>query len=62
MSENISDKISNTLLGSDQISSIPDLTPDIDVSGSSDSSMSSFFDWIKDISLTTWILIILIFL
>lgn len=61
MSENISDKISNTLLGSDQISSIPDLTPDIDVSGSSDSGMSSFFEWIKEISITTWILIILIF-
>ena len=64
MSDNISDKISNTLLGTNQISSIPDLTPDIDVSGSSgssDSSMSSFFDWIKDISITTWILIILIF-
>jgi hypothetical protein len=60
MSENISDKISNTLLGTNEISSIPDLTPDIDVSGSSDSSMSSFFDWIKDISITTWLLIILI--
>ena len=62
MSDNISDKISNTLLGTNQISSIPDLTPDIDMSISgSDSSMSSFFDWIKDISITTWILIILIF-
>ena len=60
MSDNISDKISNTLLGTNDVSSIPDLTPDIDISGSSDSSMSSFFDWIKDISLTTWILIILI--
>ena len=60
MSDNISDRISNTLLGSNDISSMPDLTPDIDISGSSDSSMSSFFDWIKDISLTTWILIILI--
>jgi len=61
MSENISDKISNTLLGTNQISSIPDLTPDIDISSSgSDSSMSSFFEWIKDISITTWILIILI--
>ena len=62
MSDNISDKISNTLLGTNQVSSIPDLTPDIDMSSSgSDSSMSSFFDWIKDISITTWILIILIF-
>ena len=60
MSDNISDRISNTLLGSNDVSSMPDLTPDIDISGSSDSSMSSFFDWIKDISLTTWILIILI--
>jgi hypothetical protein len=60
MSNNISDKISNTLLGTNDISIIPDSTPDIDISGSSDSSMSSFFDWIKDISLTTWILIILI--
>jgi hypothetical protein len=63
MSDNISDRISNTLLGTNDISSIPDLSPDIDISGSSgssDSSMSSFFDWIKDISLTTWILIILI--
>ena len=63
MSDNISDRISNTLLGTNDVSSIPDLTPDIDISGSSgssDSSMSSFFDWIKDISLTTWILIILI--
>ena len=61
MTDNISDKISNTLLGTNEVSSIPDLTPDIDISGSSDNSMSSFFDWIKDISITTWILIILIF-
>jgi hypothetical protein len=61
MTENISDKISNTLLGTNEVSSIPDLTPDIDISGSSDNSMSSFFEWIKDISITTWILIILIF-
>ena len=60
MSDNISDKISNTLSGSNNISSIQDLTPDIDISGSSDSSMTSFLDWIKDISLTTWVLIILI--
>jgi hypothetical protein len=58
MSNNISDRISNTLLGTNDISSIPDLNTDI--SSTSDSSMSSFFDWIKDISLTTWILIILI--
>jgi hypothetical protein len=60
MSENISNKISNTLLGTNDISSIPDLSPDTNFSGSSDSSMSSFFDWIKDISLTTWMLVILI--
>jgi len=60
MSNNISDKISNTLSGTNDISSMPDLTPDIDFSDSSDSSMSSFFDWIKNISLTTWILVILI--
>jgi len=54
MTDNISDKISN------DISSIPSLISDIDVSSSSDSSMSSFFDWIKEISLTTWLLIILI--
>ena len=60
MSDNISDKISNTLLGTNEISSMPSLTSDSDILGSSDSSMSSFFDWIKDISLTTWILIILI--
>ena len=61
MSDNISDKISNTLLGTNEISSMPSLTSDSDILGSSDSSMSSFFDWIKDISITTWILIILIF-
>ena len=55
MSDNISDKISNTLLGSNAVSS----SPDIDMFGSSEST-SSFFDWIKDISLTTWVLIILI--
>ena len=60
MSNNISDKISNTLLGTNEISSMPSLTSDSDILGSSDSSMSSFFDWIKDISLTAWILIILI--
>jgi hypothetical protein len=63
MSNNISDKISNTLLGTNEVSSIPSLSLDTDVSTSTDSSsssMSSFFDWIKDISLTTWILIILI--
>ena len=60
MSDNISDKISNTLSGPNDISSIQDLAPDIDMSGSSDSSMTSFFGWIKDISLTTWVLIILI--
>jgi hypothetical protein len=60
MSANICDRISNTLLGTNDVSSMPDLTPDIDISGSSGSSTSSFFDWIKDISLTTWILIILI--
>jgi hypothetical protein len=60
MSDNISDKISKTLLGTNEISSIPSLTSDSDVIGSSDNSMSSYFDWIKDISLTTWILIILI--
>lgn len=58
MSDNISDRISNTIFGANDISSIPDLNTDI--SSTSDSSMSSFFDWIKDISLTTWILIILI--
>ena len=60
MSENISDKISNTLLGTNDISSIPDLNSDIDILGSSNSSISSFFDWIKEISITTWVLIILI--
>lgn len=60
MSENISDKISNTLLGTNNISSIPDITPDISVSDSSNSSMTSFFDWIKDFSPTTWFLFILI--
>ena len=60
MSDNISDKISNTLLGTNEISSIPSLTPDGDIISSSDNSMSSFFDWIKDISLTTWILVVLI--
>jgi len=61
MSNNISDKISNSILGSNDISSIPSLSSDIGVSSSSsDSSMSSFFDWIKEISLTTWFLIILI--
>lgn len=55
MSDNISDKISNTLLGTNDISSMNDITPDIDISDS-----SSFFDWIKNISLTTWVLIILI--
>ena len=60
MSDNISDKISNTLSGSNDVSSIQDFAPDIDMSGSSDSSMTSFFDWIKDISFTTWVLIILI--
>ena len=57
MTDNISDKISNSILGSNDISSIPSLSSDIN---SSDSSMSSFFDWIKEISLTTWLLIILI--
>ena len=57
MSDNISDKISNSILGSSDISSIPSLSSDI---SSSDSSMSSFFDWIKEISLTTWLLVILI--
>jgi hypothetical protein len=61
MSDNISDKISNSILGSSDISSIPSLSSDIGISSSSsDSSMSSFFDWIKEISLTTWLLIILI--
>jgi hypothetical protein len=60
MSDNISDKISKTLLGTNEISSIPSLTSDSDVIGSSDNSMSSYFDWIKDISLTTWILVVLI--
>jgi len=61
MTDNISDKISNSILGSNDISSIPSLSSDIGASSStSDSSMSSFFDWIKDISLTTWLLIILI--
>jgi hypothetical protein len=61
ISDNISDKISNTLLGTNEISSIPSLTPDIDIlSSSNSSSMTSFFDWIKDISLTSWLLIILI--
>ena len=60
MTDNISDKISNSILGSNDVSSIPSLSSDIDVSSSSDSSMSSFFDWIKEISLTTWLLIILI--
>ena len=60
MTDNISDKISNSILGSSDISSIPSLSSDIGVSSSSDSSMSSFFDWIKEISLTTWLLIILI--
>ena len=56
MTDNISDKISNSILGSNDISSIPSLSSD----SSSDSSMSSFFDWIKEISLTTWLLVILI--
>jgi hypothetical protein len=60
MSDNISDKISKTLLGTNEISSIPSLTSDSDVIGSSDNSMSSYFDWIKNISLTTWILVVLI--
>lgn len=60
MSDNISDKISNSILGSNDISSIPSLSSDIDASSSSDSSMSSFFDWIKEISMTTWLLVILI--
>ena len=60
MTENISDKISNTLLGTNDISSIPDLSPNTNFSSSSDSSMSSFFDWIKEISITTWLLVILI--
>jgi hypothetical protein len=60
MSENISDKISNTLLGTNDISSIPDLNSNIDISGSSNSNISSFFDWIKEISITTWLLVILI--
>jgi hypothetical protein len=55
MSDNISDKISNTLLRANDISS----SSDIDLLSSSDST-SSFFDWIKNISLTTWGLIILI--
>lgn len=55
MSDNISDKISS------DISSIPSFNSDIDISSSSsDSGMSSFFDWIKEISLTTWLLVILI--
>jgi hypothetical protein len=55
MSDNISDKISS------DISSIPSFNSDIDISsGSSDSGMSSFFDWVKEISLTTWLLVILI--
>ena len=51
MSDNISDKISNTLSGTNDILN----TPDIDITDS-----SSIFDWIKNISLTTWLLIILI--
>jgi hypothetical protein len=51
MSDNISDKISNTLSGTNDILN----SPDIDISDS-----SSVFDWIKNISLTTWLLIILI--
>lgn len=51
MSDNISDKISNTLSGTNDILN----TPVIDISDS-----SSVFDWIKNISLTTWLLIILI--
>ena len=46
MSNNISDKISNTLLGTNEVSSIPSLSLDTDVSTSTDSSsssMSSFF-------------------
>jgi hypothetical protein len=60
MSDNISDKISNSILGSNDVSSIPSLSSDIGASSSSDSGMSSFFDWIKEISLTTWLLVILI--
>jgi hypothetical protein len=61
MSENISDRISNTLLETnDKITTIADLTPDIDMSIGSDTSASSFFDWIKNITLTTWLLVILI--
>ncbi len=51
MSDNISDKISNTLSGTNDILN----TPDVDITDS-----SSVFDWIKNISLTTWLLIILI--
>jgi DNA-directed RNA polymerase subunit E'/Rpb7 len=60
MTDNISDKISNSILGSNDVSSIPSLSSDIGASSSSDSGMSSFFDWIKEISLTTWLLVILI--
>jgi hypothetical protein len=49
MSDNISDKISNTLSGTNDILN----TPDIDISDS-----SSVFDWIKNISLTTMFLFI----
>ena len=58
MSDNISDKISDTISNTNEISlpsSIPSLSSD-----NSDSYLSSFFDGIKNISLTTWILIILI--
>jgi hypothetical protein len=54
MSENISDKISNTLLGTNEI---PPLNTDF---SNSSNSTSSFFGWIKDISLITWVLIILL--
>ena len=58
MTDNNYDKISNSL------SSIPSLdsyTTGIDTNTSGSSNMTSFLDWIKDISLTTWLLIILIF-
>jgi len=56
MNNNISDKISNTVLGT---SEIPSIMSESNYSSISTSDSSSFFGWIKDIGFITWILIIL---
>jgi hypothetical protein len=61
MSNNISDKITDTLSATNEIklpSSLPSL--DADAYDTSEGFFSSFGDGIKNISLTTWLLIILI--